>query len=143
MSFDWVADIGTEYADISVFADKHKIAQAVRNFLSNAIKFSKPGGAVSMHMKILELEVSNRRHLSSTVSKSDWPEASVLIDDVDREPHVLRFTTPPVVDGSGDIASIDESSGGSMDGPPAPGKHRQCYCRVEVHDSGPGLSKVC
>lgn len=57
---DWSLTIDNTAVGSFMNADKHKIEQVIRNFITNAIKFTPAGGAV--RMRILAFEVDKRRY---------------------------------------------------------------------------------
>ena len=63
-------------------ADKHKLSQVIRNFISNALKFTPAGGNITVRAFVVERVLASR---SSFVSV--FPEASVFRVEVQDTGH--------------------------------------------------------
>ena len=63
-------------------ADKHKLSQVIRNFISNALKFTPAGGNITVRAFVVDRVLASR---SSFVSV--FPEASVFRVEVQDTGH--------------------------------------------------------
>ena len=120
--------------NVSIFADKHKISQALRNFLSNALKFTPIGGKITLRISIIRRRSDTLTDSVSTSEDifdklSNWisdkanslnvPESDVEIHETD----VSRCS----------VESIANSSNYRIS---------DMICRVKVFDTGAGIAQV-
>ena len=114
-----------EKPSVFVLVDRPKMSQVLRNLLSNAFKFSSEGSIVKVHMSVRDKMASG----PSTSSSSAIQEAALASRQMGK--------SLPAGKGAALASSSALSSSSSISsGHPA----RPCV-RVEVQDSGPGISE--
>jgi signal transduction histidine kinase len=111
-----------EIVGVEIFADRSKISQVLRNFISNALKFTPTGG----HVSIVQKFIPHIANSSGDAIISDNRLSSMVREVRSRVSSSAVFVTNVEVD---DIESdANTTPNGTL--------------RVEVHDTGHGISRV-
>ena len=82
----------------TLYADKQKLGAVFRNLISNAIKFTAPGGSVSIVAQVIQRKASVQRISSATPTV-----VAGEMSETDEDGHVLRVE---VVDSGRGISQV-------------------------------------
>lgn len=118
-------------------ADKSKVSQVLRNFISNALKFTPKGGIVRVVHKFLplspdSLEVNNRERTLSGIRSSSLTSG---VRDIIRS----RINSSAVY-----VSNVDVDEGHDHDHDHDHGENENFVSgilRIEVHDTGCGINQ--
>eukprot|EP00981_Chlorochromonas_danica_P001759 scaffold381_cov168-Ochromonas_danica.AAC.12 len=135
----WVLDIDGAVNQCCVQADRLKIEQVLRNFITNAIKFTPAGGTISMKAAILSTgdmktnDCDNQADDTIKTNKEDVYSSEIPYSPMQRSKsrtldHHRRF-------------SDDEIFALEISGDNSPISNRGALCfRCEITDTGPGIA---
>lgn len=134
----WVLDIDNAVNQCVVQADKLKIEQVLRNFITNAIKFTPAGGTISMKAAILstgDMKTNDNqpddtiKTNKEEVSSSEIPY-SPMQRSKSRSLNHSRFSDDEIF-----ALEISDDNG------PISNRGALCF-RCEITDTGPGIAPV-
>lgn len=108
---------------MEIFADRSKISQVLRNFISNALKFTPSGGHVRVVQKFFP---SVNSTTDNTIPLENKPNT---LSSIMKE--VVRSRT---VSSAVFVTNVEDD--------PESGTGTNGILRIEVHDTGHGISKV-
>jgi len=108
---------------LTILGDKHKISQAFRNIMSNALKSTPANGKVSVRVRVMRL---------APISPKTSPDSGILRSMVNSIP-IPSFGMRVYSDAVSDFNEADVSQF-AYDAEAA--KRGELYCRIEVSDTG-------
>ena len=106
-----------------IIGDFHKLKQVIRNIISNALKFTREGGSVTVTLTLEKNSYFNSSTTTTMMStkneKNRFEKTSITIDS----PYISL----------NDGENMNNSSFGFVE---------KYYIKLSVEDSGPGISEV-
>lgn len=111
---------------LTILGDRHKISQAFRNILSNALKFTPRDGKVSVKVRVMRL---------APIATKKSRDSGILRAVVNSIP-IPNFSRR-IYSGSTDDFNETDISHLALDANMA--ERDEMYCRIEVHDTGTQL----
>ena len=87
MVFDWRASLNPLYEHMTIYADKHKISQVLRNLISNALKFTPAGGTIQCVVAVLKVKSAadnETQSVHAVMNSADKGDESVSYKQIDK-----------------------------------------------------------
>ena len=122
--------------DMILYSDVHRILQVVINLVSNSLKFTPPGGSVTLTIRCLPDMPDLGSRKSSFQSKQSRQRSS-RHKNSDATVSVANFKTASAVDAKGHPLAHAMASERAASPPPG----RFLWFEFEVTDTGPGISE--
>ncbi|KAH7394515.1 putative histidine kinase HHK5p [Pyrenochaeta sp. MPI-SDFR-AT-0127] len=132
--------------DMILYGDQHRILQVVINLVSNSLKFTPPGGTVTLTIRCVgEASMTDSRKASLQSRQSSMRNSKTRIRTSSSEVGSVSMATPSHYDTANVINAMEKPNAFShvmaqeRSATPPPG--RWLSFEFEVEDTGPGISE--